>query len=241
MLSKSQLKLITSLRQKKYRSKEKLFIAEGVKVVNEFLNSSLKLHALFCTSDFSHDLNIAKIHTISASELKKISALKTPNQVLALFEIPSEKKVENSGLVLALDEVNDPGNLGTIIRLCDWYGVDQLLCSKNTVDCYNSKVVMATMGSLSRVNISYVDLGDYLQDSKLPIYAAVMNGENVYQTNLPKEAVLVMGNEANGISNEIMEMITNTVTIPKFGALQQTESLNVATATAILISEFKRG
>jgi TrmH family RNA methyltransferase len=137
--------------------------------------------------------------------------------------------------------VNDPGNLGTIIRLCDWFGISELVCSKNTVDCYNQKVVQSTMGSLTRVNISYVDLSEFLSNTQLPIYTADMEGSNVYKTSLPEKAILVMGNEANGISKEISEIVKHKLTIPRFGEIQQTESLNVATATAILLSEFKRG
>ena len=238
-LSKNQLKLITSLQQKKYRTKNNLFIVEGTKVVNEFLNSNFELEQLFCVDDFGYE-NIEKLAQISEVELKKISNLKTPNNVLALFKIPSEEKVKKEGLILVLDEINDPGNLGTIIRLCDWFGVDQLICSKNTVDCYNSKVVQASMGSLIRVSIVYTNLEEFLETSKLPKYASLMDGENVYKSSMPKNAVLVMGNEANGISDKILKLVTNSVSIPRFGSLQKTESLNVATATAILLSEFKR-
>jgi len=238
-LSKNQLKLITSLQQKKYRTTHKLFIAEGTKVVNEFLNSTFELEHLFCVSDLEFN-NIETKTQISDTELKKISTLKTPNNVLALFKIPDVNLSKNEGFIVALDEINDPGNLGTIIRLCDWFGVDQLICSKNTVDCYNTKVVQATMGSLTRVSIVYTDLEAYLKTVNLPKYASLMNGENVYKTKLPKNAVLVMGNEANGISAEILNVLTNSVSIPRFGETQQTESLNVATATAILLSEFKR-
>ncbi|CEN41190.1 Uncharacterized tRNA/rRNA methyltransferase ysgA (fragment) [Capnocytophaga canimorsus] len=129
---------------------------------------------------------------------------------------------------------------GTIIRLCDWFGVKQLVCSTETVDCFNPKVVQATMGSLTRVQVHYLPLGDFLKNTQLPVYAAVMEGENVYQTQLKTDAVLLMGNEANGISQENLSFVTSKVTIPRFGVLQQAESLNVATATAILLSEFKR-
>ena len=238
-LSKNQLKLITSLQQKKYRVKNGLFIAEGTKVVNEFLNSNFKLNHLFCVDETAYS-NVEGLTLISELELKKISTLKTPNNVLALFEIPLEEKSTKEGLFVALDGINDPGNLGTIIRLCDWFGVDQLICSKNTVDCYNSKVVMASMGSLTRVSIVYVNLADYLEGTTLPKYATLMDGENVYKSELPKQAILVMGNEANGISDPILKMLDTSVSIPRFGNVQATESLNVATATAILLSEFKR-
>ncbi len=238
-LSKNQLKLITSLEQKKYRTKNNLFIAEGMKVVREFLNSKFKLVHLFCIDNSSY-VGIENITLITTSELKKISSLSTPNNVLALFEIPENEILKKEGLILALDDIKDPGNLGTIIRLCDWFGVDQLVCSKNTVDCYNSKVVQASTGSMTRVSIVYSDLIYYLQHHDLPKYAALMDGENVYEMELPKDAILLLGNEANGLSNDVLQLLDKTISIPRFGKLKQTESLNVASAAAILLSEFKR-
>ena len=240
-LSKNHLKLITSLSQKKYRLKHKLFIAEGVKVVHELLKSSFEVETLFCTDDFLLDISDEQVVRILEADLKKISNLKTPNKVLGLFRIPDEKLLENKGLIIALDAINDPGNLGTIIRLCDWFGVDELICSRDTVDCYNQKVVQASMGSLTRVSIRYVDLAEYLSETNLPTFIADMDGENVYKSNLPKDGVLIMGNEANGVSSAIKKLITNKISIPRFGKTKETESLNVATATAILLSEFKRG
>lgn len=237
-LSKNHLKLITSLHQKKYRQKHKMFVVEGVKVVNEFLNSSFQLNSLFSTdASFS---NLSGYVEISDQELKKISRLTTPNKVVALFEIPVENIPKSTGLILALDEINDPGNLGTIIRLCDWFGINELICSSNTVDCYNGKVVQASMGSLTRISITYCALEAYIQSANLPAFIADMEGENVYESELPNEAILIMGNEANGISDPIRNLVKNKVSIPRFGNLQQTESLNVATATAILLSEFRR-
>jgi TrmH family RNA methyltransferase len=239
-ISKNQLKLITSLSQKKYRQKHHLFIAEGIKVVNELLNSSFEVEILFCANDFKTAIPEDKITRISEVELKKISTLKSPNKVLGIFKIPREKQVENSGLILALDAINDPGNLGTIIRLCDWFGISKLVCSNDTVDCYNQKVVQASMGSLTRISIEYTDLKNYLSTTNLPTFIADMNGNNVYKTVLPKEGVLIMGNEANGVSEKIKKQIQHTISIPRFGEAQEAESLNVATATAILLSEFKR-
>jgi len=237
-LSNNHQKLITSLSQKKYRQKHQLFIAEGVKVVEEFLNSSYELEILFSTdSDFSY---LDCFIQVSSQELKKISSLKTPNKVLALFKIPSEKKLHSSGLIVALDTINDPGNLGTIIRLCDWFGVEQLICSKETVDCYNTKVVQASMGSLTRVSTSYLNLPEYLKTVSIPIYIADMNGVNIHETKLPTSAVLVMGNEANGVSDTLKQLISNKISIPRYGDSMQVESLNVATATAILLNEFRR-
>lgn len=239
-ISKNQLKLITSLSQKKYRQKNSLFIAEGIKVINELLNSSFQVDTLFATDDFETTISLDKIVRVSEKDLQKISNLKSPNKVLGLFKIPDEKPLQQNGLTIVLDAINDPGNLGTIIRLCDWFGVRQLICSKDTVDCYNPKVVQASMGSLTRISIKYIDLENYLQETKLPTFIADMNGENVYSSTLPKEGVLVMGNEANGVSDELKTLIKNKISIPRFGETQETESLNVATATAILLSEFKR-
>jgi TrmH family RNA methyltransferase len=240
-ISKNQLKLITSLSQKKYRQKHHLFIAEGVKVLHELLNSTFKIEILFCTDDFETTISNDKIVRVSENELKKISTLKSPNKALGIFKIPEEKPIQSSGLIVALDAINDPGNLGTIIRLCDWFGISQLICSKDTVDCYNQKVVQASMGSLTRITIHYTHLQNYLTESKLPSFIADMNGKNVYKTNLPKEGILIMGNEANGVSEDIKNLIQHKISIPRYGETQETESLNVATATAILLSEFKRG
>jgi len=237
-LSNNHQKLITSLSQKKYRQKHQLFIAEGVKVVEEFLKSSYDLEILFSTDPYFSFLDC--FVQVTNQELKKISSLKTPNKVLALFKIPSEKKVNSSGLIVALDTINDPGNLGTIIRLCDWFGVEQLVCSKETVDCYNTKVVQASMGSLTRVSTSYLNLPEYLKTVSIPIYIADMNGVNIHKTKLPASAVLVMGNEANGISDTLKNLISNKISIPRYGDSMQVESLNVATATAILLNEFRR-
>ena len=237
-LSKNYIKLITSLSQKKYRLKHKLFVVEGVKVVQEFLNSSYELEIVFSTdTDFS---STDKFIEVTDQELKKISSLKNPNKVLAIFKIPNQINPIMGGLILALDSINDPGNLGTIIRLCDWFGIEQLVCSNETVDCFNSKVVQASMGSLTRVAVSYLDLKKYLQNASVPIFIADMDGLNVYKTKLPDSALLVLGNEANGISDDIKQLVTTKITIPRYGAFQQTESLNVATASAILLSEFRR-
>ena len=237
-LSKNHIKLITSLSKKKYRQKHKLFVVEGVKVVQEFLNSSYELEIVFSTdTDFS---STNKFIEVTDQELKKISSLKNPNKVLAIFKIPNQINPIMGGLILALDSINDPGNLGTIIRLCDWFGIEQLVCSNETVDCFNSKVVQASMGSLTRVAVSYLDLKKYLQNASVPIFVADMDGLDVYKTKLPDSALLVLGNEANGISEDIKQLVTTKITIPRYGDFQQTESLNVATASAILLSEFRR-
>jgi len=240
MVSKNQIKLITSLVQKKYRKQHGLFIAEGVKVIDELIKSNFELEHLYITKPMFFGIS-EKIKTlVTDSELKKISALTTSNDCLAVFKIPNERKIKTDGLIVALDDVRDPGNLGTIIRLCDWFGIEQLICSEQTVDLYNPKVVQATMGSISRVNVSYVDLNDTLINLELPIFGTFMDGENIYKTKLPSNGVIVLGNEANGISSEIEKIATHKIAIPRFGNLQLTESLNVATATAIVLSEFKR-
>lgn len=238
MLSKSQIKLITSLKHKKYRQQHGFFVVEGVKTIKELLQSNFVLHTLYTIESFN--INAKKEVLISETDLKRISFLKTPNKALAIFKIPKPEGIDNSKLIVALDAIRDPGNLGTIIRLCDWFGIKNLVCSKQTVDCYNPKVIQATMGSLTRVNINYIDLVEFLKQSNLPVYGAFMDGENIYSKNNIKEGILVMGNEAKGVSEEVEALINEKIAIPRFGNLQVTESLNVATATAILLSEFKR-
>lgn len=241
MVSKNQIKLITSLQQKKYRKQEQLFIAEGIKVVQELLHSNFELLDLYTTKQDFLTVQKDKVHAITADELKKISALTTPNTCLAVFKIPKAKERVEEGLIIALDDVRDPGNLGTIIRLCDWFGVATLFCSEESVDVYNPKVVQATMGSISRVNVVYGNLETFLLQSKLPVFGTFMDGKSIYQEKLPKEGIIVMGNEANGISSAVEKLVAKRIAIPRFGNLQVTESLNVATATAIILSEFKRG
>lgn len=241
MVSKNQIKIITGLQQKKYRRQHNLFFAEGIKVVQELLNSNFELYQLYTTQHIFNSVPPEKTTIISEADLKKISALTTPQACLALFVIPDETPLANDGLIVALDDVRDPGNLGTIIRLCDWFGIQHLVCSAECVDVYNPKVVQATMGSLTRVNVVYINLPEYLQQTTLPIYGTFMDGENIYTQAMPQDGIIVLGNEANGISAGIENLATQRIAIPRFGNLQQTESLNVATAAAIILSEFKRG
>lgn len=239
MVTKNQIKLIKSLGQKKTRQQDRLFIVEGIKGISEFLKSDYKLKNLFTTkSIFEAPSDL--VFEITEVELKKISALKNPNTALAIFEIPEQKPSDQNGLTVALDAIRDPGNMGTIIRLCDWYGIKDLVCSLNTVDCYNTKVVQATMGSLTRVNVQYLDLIEYLKTCNATVFGAFLEGENIYTTDLPTDGIIVLGNEANGISNAIEAKVNRKVTIPQFGTTKATESLNVANATAILLSEFRR-
>jgi len=243
MVTKNQKKLIRSLKQKKNRKANKLFVAEGIKVINEFIDASLQLQHLFIlkgTIDLFPNIDHSVIENVSPKELEQLSFLTTPQKAIAVFSIPKSKTSTNTGLQIALDNVSDPGNLGTIIRLCDWFGIEKLICSENTVDCFNPKVVQATMGSLTRVTITYNNLENYLKETQLPIFGTFMEGENIYKTKLPEQGIIVMGNEANGISSTIESIVSQKISIPRFGDLQKTESLNVATATAILLSEFKR-
>ena len=240
MVSKNQIKLISSLHQKKHRQTHQLFIAEGIKGIQELLDAQFELEHLYTTqTDFETVAGNLKT-LVTDADLKKMSALASPNTCLAVFKMPEVKAINSSGLIVALDDIRDPGNLGTILRLCDWFGIQQLICSKETVDVYNPKVVQATMGSIARVNVTYVDLIDFIANSKLAVFGTFMDGENMYTTNLPQEGIIVMGNEANGISSDLEKIIKNRLTIPRFGTLQKTESLNVATATAIVLSEFRR-
>jgi TrmH family RNA methyltransferase len=238
MLSKSQIKLITSLKQKKYRLQHGFFVVEGVKTITELIHSDFELVTLYTTESFNFDDTEEEI--ISDTDLKRISFLKTPNKALAIFKIPNSKSIDLNQLIVALDDVRDPGNLGTIIRLCDWFGVKDLVCSYETVDCFNPKVIQATMGSISRVNITYLNLSEFLKENGLLSFGTFMDGESIYSKNLPEKGVLILGNEANGISHEIEKLVTEKLSIPRFGYLRATESLNVATATAIFLSEFKR-
>ena len=240
MVSKNQIKLITSLQHKKYRAEHRLFIAEGVKVIQELVASNFVLEHLFETEAIFKQVTLSKKTTINQSDMKRISSLSSPSSCLAIFRIPQETKIDTSGLIVALDAIRDPGNLGTIIRLCDWFGVTQLICSQETVDVYNPKVIQATMGSVTRVKVNYVDLNEYVLQSNLPVFGTFMDGQNLYNQTLPTEAILILGNEANGISSELEKSVKTRIAIPRFGGIQKTESLNVATATAILLSEFRR-
>ena len=239
MLTKNQSKRILSLRQKKQRLKQGLFIVEGPKVVQEFIDSNYVLVEIFSiNNNYAHFEG--KLTIIDEKELKKISSLVTPNTVLAVFKIPTPIEVNANGLILALDELNNPGNLGTIIRLCDWFGIKDLVCSTTTVDCYNSKTVQAAMGSHTRVNIIYLDLELFLDAQSYTMGTFMDAKASIYEMELPSSGVVVLGNEANGISDAIASKLNTRLAIPRFGLLKQTESLNVANAAAIVLSEFKR-
>ncbi|TLF42648.1 RNA methyltransferase [Maribacter aurantiacus] len=239
MVVKSELKLIKNLQQKKYRNENGLFVMEGKKAVEELLESGFKAYKIFTTGQELQGAKAFEVAPISMKELKQISSLKNPNGVLGVFykKITTDLKLE--GWTVVLDGVQDPGNLGTIIRLCDWFGIENLICSKETVDCYNPKVLQATMGSIARVTIFYTDLTNFLNATKVPVYGTFMEGENIHKTNLPENGILILGNEGNGISDTVRKLCDYEVSIPQFGK-KTTESLNVATATAIFLNEIKR-
>lgn len=236
MLTKAEIKLINSLKQKKSRDKNQLFIVEGDKSIKEFLNGPFQLEVLY---SIENSLFFQGLKKITPQELKKISQLTTPQNSLAIFHLP-EWKVPSpySSFLLGLDGVQDPGNLGTLIRLADWFGITHLICSKNTVDVFNPKVIQASMGSLNRVQVHYLDLKNFLSDFSAPIFGAFMDGENIFQKDLSPEGILILGNEGNGISTEIKNLCTQKISIPQVDKTNKTESLNVAVAGSIIISQF---
>ncbi len=252
MLSKNTIKLIKSLGIKKYRNKENLFVVEGDKMVLEVIKSDLKITELIVTPQFYyqdkiHHKNIAKITEVEHRELKQCSFLKTPQNSLAVCEKPIKNDLPTTltdGLSLFLDGIQDPGNLGTIIRICDWFGIEQIFCSTDTVDLYNPKVIQASMGSFNRVNMwdcSFEEIQTIALKSGTAIYGAFMDGTNIYKEELPDNALLVVGNEGNGIRKDVEALIEKRISIPNLSAHKaKAESLNVSVATAIICSEFKR-
>lgn len=240
MITKNQIKTISQLKQKKYRTQYNQFVVEGKKGVEELLRSDLKLIYIVTTNTTDFIAYANQRLLAKKEDLEKMSSLTTAPDCLAVFEIPQQIPQQPNGLIVALDDVRDPGNLGTIIRLCDWFGIEHLICSEETVDVYNPKVVQATMGSITRVQVSYCILEKFLEKYPHEVFGTFMNGDNVYEKELPKQGCIVLGNEANGISSKIEGLVTSRITIPRFGSLQQTESLNVAMATSIVLSEFKR-
>jgi len=243
MLSKNQIRFVHQLEQKKYRMREKAFVAEGPKVVEDLIHSGFKPLYLFATMAWMMNTRIVvdcDVTSVSKEELQKLSFLQHPQQVLCVFELPKSEAglVPTKGLVLALDGVQDPGNLGTIIRIADWFAIDTIYCSPDTADAWNPKVVQATMGSIARVNIIYTPLEALIDATPLPVYGTLLDGRNIYTEALPADAMVVMGNEGNGISAAIRLQIEHKLLIPAFH--EGPESLNVAIATAITCSEFRR-
>ncbi|WP_027067975.1 TrmH family RNA methyltransferase [Maribacter sp. Hel_I_7] len=239
MVVKSELKLIKSLQQKKCRNEHGLFVVEGKKTVEEVLNSNMEIYKLFTVDSNELETGDIPFYSISNKELSQISSLKNPNGYLGVFYIPKPTDQILSDWILVLDGVQDPGNLGTIIRLCDWFGITDIICSTDTVDCYNPKVLQATMGSITRVNVQYKDLDAFLNSTQLPVYGTFMDGVSVNNTKLPKKGIMIMGNEGKGISDAIAKLCTDRLAIPQFGEAT-TESLNVASATAILLHEIRK-
>ncbi|SMC54485.1 TrmH family RNA methyltransferase [Pedobacter nyackensis] len=245
MLSKSQISFIKSLHQKKYRKENGIFIIEGIKSIEEFIQSNFQVHSIYYLPQY-HALLPAlpaniKLFEVNNAELDKISTLQTPQGILALVNIPKppvfNTEILKNTFSLVLDGIQDPGNMGTIIRTADWFGFKQIICSNNCVEVYNPKTVQATMGSLSRVNIYYEDLPSVLKNTKMPIFGAVLDGKSMYKTDWGKEGLVILGNEGQGITPEVMKLITNPVTIPRTGGA---ESLNVAISAAILCADICR-
>ena len=250
MISKNQIKYIHQLELKKFRKQEGLFIAEGHKVVGDLLRAGFKPRQIFAVQDWitdnSSQLSVldSQLSGVNLEELTRLSLLQHPQQVLALFPIPDEQTIPSpkNALSILLDNVQDPGNLGTIIRIADWFGIDTIYCSLGTVDAWNPKVVQATMGSIARVHIKYVDpqlLFDSLPD-KFPVYGTFLDSDNIYTQQLSQQGIIVMGNEGNGISDAVRARVTHKLLIPDFHNGDTADSLNVAIATAITCSEFRR-
>ncbi|MBR5963776.1 MAG: RNA methyltransferase [Bacteroidaceae bacterium] len=247
MLSKAKIKFIQSLDAKKNRQAEGLFVAEGPKVVGDLL-PHFSCILLIATNKWLQDHPREKadeIIEVTEDELRKASFLKTPQQVLALFRLPLPAVPSTTGeeLMLALDDVQDPGNLGTIIRIADWFGIRQIICSKGCTDAFSPKVIQATMGAIARVQVTYVELEEWLQSlpEGTPVYGTFLEGDNIYSTPLQQRGVIVMGNEGNGISIAVEKAVTQRLFIPSYPqGCETSESLNVAIATAITCAEFRR-
>ena len=273
-ITKNQIKFIRQLEQKKFRRREGLFVAEGTKVVGDLL-THYRPHSIFATPEWlaGHQSfcqsSAPLIQEVTPEELRRISFLQHPQQVLALFPLPSSSSLTISSslpissssqpsdispssfllppssiksLLLSLDGIQDPGNLGTIIRIADWFGIDHIICSEDTVDAWNPKVVQATMGSIARVNIIYTNLIQFIDTlpEDFPIYGTLLDGENIYAQTLTPHGLIIMGNEGNGISPEIRSRVNHRLLIPSYRTDDTAESLNVAIATAITCAEFRR-
>jgi TrmH family RNA methyltransferase len=245
MLSKNTVKFIKSLQQKKFRKQENSFFVEGTKNVTELLDSDFKVTHLLYTPQFAerHEAQLAvsgaQIYEVTPKTLASTGTFLTNDSALAVAEIKENAPfvIREKELAIALDDVRDPGNLGTIIRIADWYGIKKLIFSEETADIYNPKVLNASMGSFTRVSFFYTDLEQYLKGTSFPIYGAFLEGENIHTKNLKPEGMILMGNESNGISGKLASLVTEKLTIPQFG---QAESLNVAVATAVICDNFRR-
>lgn len=246
-LSKNKIKYIRSFDSKKVRKEEKAFLAEGPKVTGDLL-PVFHCHFLAATAQWLEGhpgIEAEEIVEVGQEELTRASLLKTPQQVLAIFEQPQYEMnydVVNSSLSLALDDIQDPGNLGTIVRLADWFGIEHIVCSPNTADVFSPKAIQATMGAIARVKVHYGPLHEFISHSgKIPVYGTFLDGENIYRKALSHNGIIIMGNEGNGISADVERLVTDKLYIPSFPPERETsESLNVAIATAIVCAEFRR-
>ncbi|MCK4664957.1 MAG: RNA methyltransferase [Bacteroidales bacterium] len=251
MITKNQIKLINQLKLKKFRDKYQLFIAEGIKIVNDLYDSSFEIQSIFITSEYYEQVNnkfqdIKDINIITDNEIKKISLQKSPNKIFAIVKIPQYdidyQEIENN-LTLVMDNIQDPGNLGTIVRIADWFGIANIVCSENCVDIYNQKVIQATMGSISRIKIHYIDLAIFFENvaNNVTVYGTFLEGKNIYEKNFNKNGIVIFGNESKGISDNLHKYISEKIFIPNYPASQKTaESLNISTAAAIICYEFRR-
>lgn len=242
MITRAEIQAIRSLADKRGRIEQRAFVAEGEKLVDELRHSSLRVRRTLATEPIWSDAEI-----VSTKEMERISQLKTANRALAIVDIPDyDLRLANpaEGLVLALDRVQNPGNLGTIIRLADWFGISDIVCSEDCADCFNPKVVQATMGAIIRVRVHYTDLTAWLASQRkagVEVYGTMLDGENIYERGLSTCGVIVMGNEGQGISPAVAEQVSQRLFIPPYPAERSgSESLNVAIATAVVCAEFRR-
>ena len=245
MITKNQIKYINSLQQKKFRVEHQFFVVEGAKSVLELLKADFEIELLFVTDDFfrEHEVIFQTLsiqpEIVKAEELEKAGSFSSNNAALAVVKTKEngELLVNEKEFALILDDIRDPGNLGTIIRVADWYGITKIICSPSTVDFYNPKVINATMGSFTRVSLFYVELEGFIKNQQVNIYGTLLDGENIHHTNFNDSGYIVIGNEANGISDAITKLITHKITIPRFGGA---ESLNAGIATAVVLDNVFR-
>ena len=235
MLTAHKIKILQSLDKKKFRQKYNLFLVEGNKTIKEIPNSHFKIKEIFSVNPDEISTENVAASQITPNELKKISFLQHPKDSVAVCELINEKFLEDLSIQLVLDGIQDPGNLGTMIRLADWFGIEQIICSEDTVDFYNPKVIQASMGSFLRVNIVYKNLTEYLKNSTSENIGTDMDGTNCYEYDFPEKFNLILGNEGNGIRPETENLLTQKITIPRFG--KSTESLNVSMVAGIILGQ----
>lgn len=239
MVTKKDIKFINNLKQKKFRYLNNCFVVEGKKSIKEFIDSDYKIIKLYSVDSLFFK-NISNQFEIDYQLLKRISFLNNPDDHIAIFQFKKTKPIEKNNLIIALESIRDPGNLGTIIRTCEWFGIKDLVCSLDSVDCYNQKVIQSAMGSISRVNITYLNLKDYLKSFNSVIIGTSLSGKNLYNSNIKtNNGILIFGNEANGISKELLKLTDFNLTIPRFNENDFPESLNIASSLGIILSEIK--